>query len=155
MDASASDLNILDHCGEAAEVLEAIETRLAPEDRLRVATASIQGGWARFSDGNDLARGRRLIERGLSLADGFPRPPHQDTRSLVPDEDSDPRRRCRGGDATQPPGHRAGRGTRRSPDLVLGLYNESAALCDAGRLGSARSSAQKARELARAWRTIC
>ena len=69
----ATSLNVLDHCGEAAAVLEAIEADPnTPADRLRVATASVQGGWARFSDGNDLVRGRRLIERGLSLADGIP-----------------------------------------------------------------------------------
>ena len=147
----ATSLNILDHSGEAAAVLEAIEADAnAPADRLRVATASIQGGWVHFSKGNDLARGRRLIERGLALADGIPEAHRAMTlghaylaRILILDGEVEA----------------AARHSRRAAELatgrgdtallVVGLFNESAALCDAGRISAARDSAREARSLAR------
>lgn len=147
----ATALNVLDHSGEAAAVLEAIEADpTAPEDRLRVAAASVQGGWARFSDGNDLVRGRRLIERGLALADGVPEAHRTLTlghaylsRILVLDGEVE---------AAAHHGRRVaelatGRGD--TAGLVVGLYSQSSALCDAGRLGAARDSAREARRLAR------
>ena len=136
----ATCLNILDHSGEAAAVLEAIETDpTAPEDRLRVATASVQGGWARFSDGNDPVRGRRLIERGLALADGIPEAHHTLTlghaylsRILILDGEVEAaaRHSRRVTELAMGRGDTAG--------LVVGLSNESAALCEGGRIDAGR-----------------
>jgi tetratricopeptide (TPR) repeat protein len=144
-------LNVLDHSGEAAAVLEAIEADPSePADRLRVATASIQGGWARFSDGNDAVRGRRLIERGLALADGVPEAHRTLTlghaylaRILILDGEVEAavRHSRRVAELATGRGDTAG--------LVVGLYSESSALCDAGRIDAARDSAREARRLAR------
>jgi tetratricopeptide (TPR) repeat protein len=147
----ATSLNVLDHSGEAAAVLEAIEADPnAPADRLRVAEASIQGGWARFSDGNDVARGRRLIERGLSLADGIPEA-HRTmalghaylARILILDGEVEAaaQHSRRVVELATARGDTAGR--------AVGLCNEAAALCEAGRIGEARDSAREARRLAR------
>ena len=147
----ATSLNVLDHSGEAAAVLEGIEADPSePADRLRVATASIQGGWARFSDGNDAVRGRRLIERGLALADGVP----EAHRTLTLGHAYLARILILDGEVEAAVGHSrrvaelaTGRGD--TAGLVVGLYSESSALCDAGRIDAARDSAREARRLAR------
>ena len=60
-------------------------------DRRRVARACIEGGWVRFSEGNDLEAGQRLIERGIALAEGLPTgcrlplaPPLEETLRRLP-----------------------------------------------------------------------
>jgi class 3 adenylate cyclase/tetratricopeptide (TPR) repeat protein len=68
--ALASAYNALDRAREAGEVLEALQSEgLDARDRRRVARACIEWGWVRFSEENDPDAGRRLIERGVSLAD--------------------------------------------------------------------------------------
>lgn len=150
----ASALNTLDQSGEAAEVLESIGSSCAaPEDRLRLATASVEGGWARFSAGNDLSRGRSLVERGLFLASELPDAYRTITlahsylaRMLTFDgELADAVRHIRR--VAELAELAEGRADR--PILVLGLYNESAVLCDAGRVTCARTSALRALGLAR------
>jgi class 3 adenylate cyclase/tetratricopeptide (TPR) repeat protein len=71
--ALASALNGLDRAGQAGEVLEALDAEgLGSRDRRRLARACIEWGWVRFSEENDTAAGRRLLERGVSLAEGIP-----------------------------------------------------------------------------------
>jgi len=68
----AAALVTLDRSGEAAAVLEGLDLeRAAVGDRLPLALAQIQAGWMRFSNENDVARGRALVARGLRLAEGL------------------------------------------------------------------------------------
>ena len=69
----ASGLAALDRTGEAAAVLESLDLeRVGAEDRLRLATVHVQAGWLRFSNENDVARGRALVERGLRAVQELP-----------------------------------------------------------------------------------
>jgi len=147
----ASALNTLDQSGEAAEVLESIGSSCAaPEDRLRLATASVEGGWARFSAGNDLSRGRSLVERGLFLASELP----DAYRTITLAHSYLARMLTFDGELADAVRHirrvaELAEGRADRPILVLGLYNESAVLCDAGRVTCARTSALRALGLAR------
>jgi class 3 adenylate cyclase/tetratricopeptide (TPR) repeat protein len=68
----ASVLGAQDRSGEAAAVLESLDLeRAGSGDQLRLAFASVQTGWVRFSNDNDVARGRRLVEQGLRMAEGL------------------------------------------------------------------------------------
>jgi class 3 adenylate cyclase/tetratricopeptide (TPR) repeat protein len=68
--ALATALGALDRTGEAAAVLEALDLEHAgAEQRLPLAAQHIQAGWLRFSNDNDVARGRALVERGLHEAE--------------------------------------------------------------------------------------
>jgi class 3 adenylate cyclase/tetratricopeptide (TPR) repeat protein len=71
--ALVSALNGLDRASDAAEVLAALETEsLGSKERSRVGRTSIEEGWVRFSEQNDVEGGRRLIERGLALVRSRP-----------------------------------------------------------------------------------
>jgi class 3 adenylate cyclase/tetratricopeptide (TPR) repeat protein len=68
-----SALNSLDRAGEAAQVLNELSAEGAyPSDRQKLAGLCIGGGWVRFSEEGDAEEGRRLIERGLALAEQLP-----------------------------------------------------------------------------------
>lgn len=71
--ALAGSLAAQDRSGEAAAVLETLDVESPdPGDRLPLAMARVQAGWVRFSNDNEVRRGRRLIEQGLRLAEGLP-----------------------------------------------------------------------------------
>ncbi len=148
--ALASALGALDRTGEAAAVLESIDTeRAGAEDRLRLATMHVQAGWLRFSNENDHARGRALVERGLraaqDVADG------DDIRLLawsfltrINLLDGQLERAL--DSARSVAEHATARGDRTS--LAVARYNECAVHCEAGRLGEAREAAEDALSLA-------
>jgi class 3 adenylate cyclase/tetratricopeptide (TPR) repeat protein len=69
----AGALGAQDRSGEAAAVLESLDLEGAGAgDRLRLAFARVHAGWLRFSNDNEVARGRRLIEEGVRLVEGLP-----------------------------------------------------------------------------------
>jgi class 3 adenylate cyclase/tetratricopeptide (TPR) repeat protein len=147
----AAALMALDRTGEAAAVLEGLELDGGKDgDRLRLALAQIQAGWLRFSNENDVARGRTLVERGLSLAENLERA--DDVRLIGQSFLS--RILLLDGDLP-----RALAATRRlielamargdATSLVAGYLNQSAAHADAGRLDEARQAAMEALRTAR------
>ena len=94
--------------------------------------------------------GRSLVERGLSLAAGLP----NGYRTITLGHSYLARMLILDGEVAEATRHirraiELAEGHADHPILVLGLYNESAVLCDAGRVACARSSALKALELAR------
>ena len=69
----AGALGAQDRSGEAAAVLESLDLEGAGAgDRLRLAFARVHAGWLRFSNDNEVARGRRLVEEGVRLVEGLP-----------------------------------------------------------------------------------
>ncbi|HKE09929.1 MAG TPA: adenylate/guanylate cyclase domain-containing protein, partial [Myxococcota bacterium] len=68
-----SALNLVDRAGEAAAVLEALQVQgLDESDRLRLASAYIEGGWISYASRNQFERGVKLVERGVALVEGVP-----------------------------------------------------------------------------------
>lgn len=64
----ASALNTLDRSNEAAAVLEVLEAEgLDSSDRIRLAEACMENGWVRFTECNEVERGRQLLRRALAL----------------------------------------------------------------------------------------
>lgn len=147
--ALASALAALDRTGEAAAVLESLDTeRIGAEDRLRLAAVHVQAGWLRFSNDNDVARGRALVERGLRAVEGLP--DAGDTRVLAWSfltrmELLDGRLEESLAAARNVAEHASARGDHTS--LAAARYNECAAYCEAGRLTEARRAADDARAL--------
>ena len=69
----AGALGAQDRGGEAAAVLESLDLEGAGAgDRLRLAFARVQAGWLRFSNDNEVERGRRLVAEGVRLVEGLP-----------------------------------------------------------------------------------
>jgi tetratricopeptide (TPR) repeat protein len=147
--ALASALAALDRTGEAAAVLESIDTeRAVAEDRLRLAAVHVQAGWLRFSNENDVARGRALVERGLRAAQELP--DGAETRLiawsyLTRMELLDGRLAPALAAAHAVAEHASARGDRTG--LAFARYNECAAYCEAGRLAEARAAVEDARAL--------
>jgi class 3 adenylate cyclase/tetratricopeptide (TPR) repeat protein len=150
--ALASALAALDRTGEAAAVLESLDTeRIGAEDRLRLAAVHVQAGWLRFSNENDVARGRALVERGLAAVQDLP--DAGDTRVLAWSfltrmELLDGRLEQALAAARSVAEHASARGDRTS--LAFARYNECAAYCEAGRIAEARSAAEDALALGNA-----
>jgi class 3 adenylate cyclase/tetratricopeptide (TPR) repeat protein len=68
-----SAFNLVDRAGEAAAVLETLEVEgLDESDRLRLASAYIEGGWISYASRNQFERAVKLVERGVSLVEGAP-----------------------------------------------------------------------------------
>jgi tetratricopeptide (TPR) repeat protein len=68
-----SALNLVDRAGEAAAVLEALQVHgLDETDRLRLASAYIEGGWISYASRNQFERAVKLVERGVALVEGIP-----------------------------------------------------------------------------------
>jgi adenylate cyclase len=148
----ASALAALDHTGEAAAVLESLDIEGAgAEDRLRLAGVHVQAGWLRFSNENDLARGRALVERGLRALEGVPE--GHETRLmawsyLTRMELLDGRLARALASARSVAEHASARGDHTI--LAIARYNECAVHCEAGQLADARWAAEDAQALARA-----
>jgi adenylate cyclase len=147
--ALASALAALDRTGEAAAVLESIDSeRAAAEDRLRLATVHVQAGWLRFSNENDVARGRALVERGLRTVQDLPE--GGETRLiawsyLTRMELLDGRLEQALSAARSVAEYASARGDRTS--LAAARYNECAVHCEAGRPLEARSATEDALSL--------
>lgn len=76
--ALASSLNALDRSGEAAAILEALETDdLRTADRVRVGRIFVQSGWVAFSSRQEVARARGLLDRGIALLADLPEGRHE------------------------------------------------------------------------------
>jgi len=144
--ALASALAALDRTGEAAAVLESIDTeRAVAEDRIRLAAVHVQAGWLRFSNDNDVARGRALVERGLRAVQEHP--DGGDTRLLAWSfltrmELLDGRLEQALAAARSVAEHASARSDRAS--LAAARYNECAVHCEAGRPVEARRAAEDA-----------
>ena len=146
----ASALNALDQTGEVAAILESIEPEPGCEDRLPLAAISIETGWIRFSEHNELDQGRRLVSRGLALSrttPGAERVVSMACNYLCRMDILDGRATRAARRARRMVELAAGRGDRAVQ--VVGLHNEAAALCDLGRLEAARSAALEAVDRAR------
>jgi class 3 adenylate cyclase/tetratricopeptide (TPR) repeat protein len=144
--ALASSLAALDRTGEAAAVLESLDLEHAgTEDRLRLATVHIQAGWLRFSNENDVARGRSLLERGLELARGLAGGADMQTLALsyLTRIDTLDGELGRALDSARQLAECASARGDRMP-LTLARYNECLVHCDAGRLADARAAAEDA-----------
>ncbi len=148
--ALASALGALDRTGEAAAVLESVDVEHAgPEDRLRLASVHVQAGWLRFSNENDLVRGRALVERGLRAVEGLRE--GDDTQLLAWSfltrmdllDGQLGRARASARSAGE---HATARGDRTG--LAFARYNECAIHCEAGRVAEARTAAEDALSLA-------
>jgi class 3 adenylate cyclase/predicted ATPase len=148
--ALATGLAALDRTGEAAAVLESLDLeRAGTEDRLRLATVHIQAGWLRFSNENDVERGRSLVERGLGVAQELPSGGDMQLLGLsyltrIDALDGELERAL--GSARRLAECASARGDRTS--LTLARYNECLVLCDAGRVTEARAVAEEALALA-------
>jgi class 3 adenylate cyclase/tetratricopeptide (TPR) repeat protein len=147
--ALASALAALDRTGEAAAVLESLDLERAGEDdRLRVATVHVQAGWLRFSNDNDVERGRALLERGLRAAERLPGGGDMQLLALsyLTRLDTLDGELARALDSARRLGELAGaRGDRTT--LTLARYNECLVLCEAGRVSEARAAAEDASAL--------
>jgi adenylate cyclase len=145
----ASALAALDRTGEAAAVLESLDVeRIGAQDRVRLAAVHVQAGWLRFSNENDVARGRLLVERGLDLVQELP--DAGDTRVvgwsyLTRMELLDGRLDHALAAALRVAEHATARGDRTS--LAFARYNECAVYCEAGRVAEARRCAEDALSL--------
>ena len=148
--ALASTLGALDRTGEAAAVLESIDTeRAGAEDRVRLATVHVQAGWLRFSNDNDVARGRALVERGLRAVEGLRG--GEDTRLLAWSyltriDLLDGQLEQALVSTRQLAEHASGRGD--SVTLGNARFNECWVHCDAGRIAAAHAAAADALALA-------
>jgi class 3 adenylate cyclase/tetratricopeptide (TPR) repeat protein len=147
--ALASALAALDRTGEAAAVLESLDVeRPGAEDRLRLASVNVQAGWLRFSNENDLTRGRALVERGLRAVLGLRE--GDETRLIAWSYlarmdllDGELERAL--SSVRSAAEHATARGDRAS--LAFARYNECAVHCEAGRIGEARRAAEDALSL--------
>lgn len=140
-------LNTLDRSDEAASVLEALEPeQLAAGDRLRLASAWIEGAWVRFAGTGEVGRPLALLERGLRLAG--------DDRGLVGRAHAYRIRICHlDGEVA-----RAAESARLVAEMAtaagdrfgaaFGLGNEGYALCDAGEIERAFERCEEAFALA-------
>jgi tetratricopeptide (TPR) repeat protein len=147
--ALASALAALDRTGEAAAVLESIDAeRAAADDRLQLASVHVQAGWLRFSNENDVARGRALIERGLRASEGLAAA--SDTRllawSYLTRIDLLDGRLAESLEWTRRAAERAA-GTADRTGLALARYNECWIHCEAGALARAHDTAEDLGEL--------
>jgi class 3 adenylate cyclase/tetratricopeptide (TPR) repeat protein len=142
----ASALAALDRTAEAAAVLESLDVeRIGAQDRVRLAAVHIQAGWLRFSNENDVARGRALVERGLRTIEDLPAA--GDARVLgwsflTRIELLDGRLEPALAAARRLAELASARGDR--PTLAMARYNECAVYCEAGRLPEARQCAEDA-----------
>jgi class 3 adenylate cyclase len=148
--ALASALAALDRTGEAAAVLESLDlARVGAEDRLRLASVHVQAGWLRFSNENDLARGRALVERALAAVAGLPA---GDETLLIAwsylarMDLLDGRLERALASARSAAEHTSARGD--ATGLAFARYNECAVHCEAGRVSEARRAAEDALSLA-------
>jgi hypothetical protein len=148
--ALASALAALDRTGEAAAVLESLDLeRAGAEDRLRLASVHVQAGWLRFSNENDLARGRALVERALAAVAGLPA--GDETRLiawsyLARMDLLDGQLERALASARSAAEHTSARGD--ATGLAFARYNECAVHCEAGRVAEARRAAEDALSLA-------
>jgi tetratricopeptide (TPR) repeat protein len=131
-------------------VLESLDLeRAGADDRLRLATVHIQAGWLRFSNENDVERGRALVERGLRVLQDLPGGGDMQLLGLsyltrIDALDGELARSL--ASARRLAECATARGDR--PSLALARYNECLALCDAGRIAEARAVAEDALALA-------
>jgi tetratricopeptide (TPR) repeat protein len=146
----ASALAALDRTGEAAAVLESLDLgRIGTQDRVRLAAVHIQAGWLRFSNENDVARGRALVERGLRSIEDLPEA--GDARVLgwnflTRIDLLDGRLEQALAASRRVAELASARGDR--PTLAMARYNECAVHCEAGRETEARRAADETLALA-------
>lgn len=144
----AQALNTLDRAGEAATVLEALETDELPDpDRVRLAAALVEAAWVRFSESGEIVRPLALLERGLDLA--------RADRALEARAHAYRIRICHFDGEVR----RAAESAHRLTELAtaagdrfgaaFGLGNEGYVLCDLGALERARERCEEALALAR------
>jgi hypothetical protein len=146
----AATLAALDRTGEAAAVLESLDVeRAGTHDRPRIAAVHVQAGWLRFSQHNDVARGRALLERGLRAVEETPGA--WDTQLLALSyltriDLLDGRLDLALASAQRLAEGAVARGDH--PSLAAARYNECAVHCEAGRAVAARLAAEDAISLA-------
>jgi tetratricopeptide (TPR) repeat protein len=68
-----SAFNLVDRTGEAAAVLETLHGQgLDESDRMRLASAYIEGGWIAYTSRNQFERAVTLVEGGVALVENLP-----------------------------------------------------------------------------------